>query len=161
MPDRPPQGVRAGSGGSVEIGGAHARQRLFRQGMLEMHSFQYEEAAQAFDEAVREDSRCAMCHWGKAMVLYQQIWRWPTADEMAAGLQEIRLAQQTGARTPRENAYIGAAEEFFKGPAGASHASRVAAYSRRVERLHQDHPADVDAAAFHALSAIRWACSRQ
>jgi hypothetical protein len=78
------------------------------------------------------DSRCAMCHWGKAMVLYQQIWQWPSVSDVATGLQEIRLAQRTGTKTPRERAYIAAAADFFQGSARMSHASLQA-----VDRLTQ------------------------
>jgi hypothetical protein len=44
-------------------------QPLIERGVALTHSFQYDEAAQAFDDAARRDSRCAMCHWGKALVL--------------------------------------------------------------------------------------------
>ena len=76
-------------------------QSLFERDVALMHSFQYEEAAQAFDDAVRRDSRCAMCHWGKAMVLYQQIWQWPSVSEVATGLQEIRLARPSATSSAR------------------------------------------------------------
>jgi hypothetical protein len=129
-------------------------QPLIERGVAMMHSLQYDEAAQAFDEAAGRDSRCAMCHWGKAMVLYQQIWQWPSRQDLAMGLQEIRMAQRTGTKTPRERAYIAAAAAFFQGPDDTSHASRIQAYSRRLASLHRDYPADADAAAFYALSLI-------
>jgi tetratricopeptide (TPR) repeat protein len=146
----------AGQLGTVSFPTSATReaQPLIERGVALMHSFQYDEAAQAFDDAARRDSRCAMCHWGKAMVLYQQIWQRPSPQDLATGLREIRLAQRTGAKTPRERAYIAAAAAFFQGPAGTSHVSRIQAYSRRLASLHRDYPADADAAAFYALSFI-------
>src|SRR6516164_6786039 len=62
-----------------------------------LHSFQYEEAAQAFDDAGNRDRSCAMCHWGKAMTLYHQLWDWPNADTLQKGRREIADAQRVGA----------------------------------------------------------------
>src|SRR5262249_51167162 len=70
------------------------------------------------------------------------------------GRQELRLARKIGARTPRERAYIAAAEAFFRDRPGLSHVDRLRAYSRRMAALHRDYPTDADAAAFYALSYI-------
>jgi len=61
----------AGQLGSVSFPTSATRetQPLIERGVALTHSFQYDEAAQAFDDAARRDSRCAMCHWGKALVL--------------------------------------------------------------------------------------------
>jgi tetratricopeptide (TPR) repeat protein len=129
-------------------------QPVIERGVALLHSFQYDEAAVAFDEAARHDSRCSMCHWGKAMVLYHQLWDWPTPETMARGRQEIRTAQRIGARTARERAYIASAATFFQGGPRLTHADRIRAYSRSVAELHRDYPTDADAAAFYALSLI-------
>src|ERR1700732_3364570 len=72
-------------------------QPTMERGVALLHSFQYEEAAQAFDEAGHRDASWAMCHWGKAVTLYHPLfWEWPTTEELKEGRQAIALAQQLG-----------------------------------------------------------------
>jgi hypothetical protein len=151
-----PSLAAAGQLGSVSFptSGSPEAQTIFEQGVALLHSFQYEEADQTFDEAVRRDSRCAMCHWGKAMALYHQIWDWPTRESLARGRQEIRLAQTIGVHTSRERAYIAAAATFFQDRANLRHADRIRAYSRRMAAIHREYRDDTDAASFYALSLI-------
>ena len=129
-------------------------QPLVTRAVALMHSFQYDEAEQAFDEAARRDPSCAMCRWGKAIVLYRQIWGWPTPENFAKGREELGRAQREGAKTPREKAYIAAALVFFESDPAQTHADIVRAYSRQLEQLHRDYPTDADAGAFYALSLI-------
>jgi hypothetical protein len=80
-------------------------QPTIERGVALLHSFQYEEAAQAFENASQRDASCAMCHWGKAMTLYHPLFgEWPTAEAMATGRQEVARAQQLSA-TARERGY--------------------------------------------------------
>ena len=44
-------------------------QRFFDQGLALAYAFNHPEAKRSFEEAVRLDSSCAMCHWGVAFVL--------------------------------------------------------------------------------------------
>ena len=52
-------------------------QPLIEKGVALLHSFQYQEAAQTFEELQTRDGRCATAHWGKAMTLYYQLWEFP------------------------------------------------------------------------------------
>src|SRR5712691_7675522 len=85
-----------------------AVQPAIERGVALLHSFQYEEAAHEFNAAAHRDASCAMCHWGMAMTLYQQLWTWPTADALKEGRREMARARQLGARTVRERGYIAA-----------------------------------------------------
>jgi tetratricopeptide (TPR) repeat protein len=135
-----------------------AAQPAIERGVALLHSFQYDEASQAFDDAVHRDASCAMCHWGKAMSLYHQLWDWPTAATLRAARREIARAQRIGAGTPRERGYIHAAAAFFSAPASATHAARIRAYSRQLAALHHRFPDDGEATAFYALSLVALAC---
>src|SRR5437588_1305181 len=44
-------------------------QRWFDQGLAAFHCFWDYEALRAFEQAVRLDSDCAMCHWGLSQAL--------------------------------------------------------------------------------------------
>ena len=47
--------------------------RLFITGMLQLHSFQYDDAHDTFQAAVKADPRCAMASWGDAMAYSHPI----------------------------------------------------------------------------------------
>lgn len=129
-------------------------QSAFERGVALLHSFQYEEATRTFDEIGRQDARCAMGHWGKAMTLYHQLWDWPTPRRLSESRRELARARALGPRTPRERAYIAAAETFFQRRHRNDHAARIQAYSRALAALHRDFPSDHEATAFYALSLV-------
>jgi tetratricopeptide (TPR) repeat protein len=129
-------------------------QPAIERGVALLHSFQYEEAAQEFDAAAHRETSCAMCHWGKAMTSYHQLWNWPTTDALKEGRREIARARQLGAKTARERGYIAAAAAFFDAPRAATHAGRIRAYSRQLALLHRRFPQDGEASAFYALSLV-------
>jgi tetratricopeptide (TPR) repeat protein len=123
-------------------------------GVALLHSFQCDEAAQAFDDATHRDGTCAMCHWGKAMTFYHQLWDWPAPEALTEGRREIARAQQIGAKTERERGYLAAAAAFFNAPTTTTHADRIRAYSRQLAMLHRRFPEDGEATAFYALSLV-------
>jgi hypothetical protein len=46
----------------------------FNRAVALLHSFQYEQARQAFTEISRQDPQCAMAQWGVAMSYYHGMW---------------------------------------------------------------------------------------
>ena len=46
----------------------------FDRAVALLHSFQYEQARQAFSEISTEDPSCAMAQWGVAMSHYHGLW---------------------------------------------------------------------------------------
>ena len=55
--------------------GSPAAQELFERGVLLLHSFEYEDARQAFQEAQKIDADFAMSYWGEAMTHNHPLWR--------------------------------------------------------------------------------------
>src|SRR3984893_6143444 len=117
-----------------------------------LHSFQYEQARQAFAEIARQDPQCAMAEWGVAMSHYHGMW---DNGDLAAGRVALEKAKQVGAgnqrTTAREIAYVGALAEIYreddKGiPAHAQ------AFEQKMGALQAAYPEDDEAAIFHALS---------
>jgi tetratricopeptide (TPR) repeat protein len=136
-------------------------QPTIERGVALLHSFQYEEAAQAFDDASRRDASCAMCHWGKAMTLYRPLFgEWPTPEELKEGRQGIARAEQLGVTTARERGYLAAAAAFFNASPTTTHAGRIRAYSGQLGTLHRRFPDDGEATAFYALSLVALAGER-
>src|SRR5207248_2111034 len=123
-------------------------------GVALLHSFQYEEAEQSFNEAAKRDPKCAMAYWGKAMTRYEQLWEFPGGKTLKQGLQDIQRAQTLGAGSERERGYIAAAAAFYSDESKLTHKQRIQNYSAALEQLRKQSPEDVNAAAFYGLSLI-------
>ena len=100
-----------------------------------LHSFEYDDAAEAFQEAQRLDSAFAMAYWGEAPTYDHPLWG--EHDSTAAREALARLGatpQQRIARggSPRERAYLGAVEVLYG--AGGVKQRRQALPSRRWPR---------------------------
>jgi len=129
-------------------------QALFNRAVAWLHSFEYEEAAKAFDEVAAADPRCGMGHWGVAMSHYHPIWAPPGAEELKRGREAVERAKSAGARTRRERDYIAAIEVFYKDSDRLDHRARALAYGEAMGRLHRRYPSDREAAVFYALTLI-------
>lgn len=152
------------AGGAESMGGGHlgqvhfptscapSVQPEFEKGVALLHSFQYSAADQDFKAVAAEDPSCAIAYWGQAMTLWHELWEHPDAASLKTGHEELQKA--TGAKTPRERAYIAAANAFFRDDPQLDYKARTVAYSDAMAKVHADYPEDGDAAAFYALSLI-------
>jgi tetratricopeptide (TPR) repeat protein len=117
-----------------------------------LHSFQYEQAREAFNEISKQDPACAMAQWGVAMSHYHGLWK---NGDTRAGRLALRKAQQiaasNAATTSREKAYIDALAEVY-----AEDGKDASAYDRAFEKkmgeLQAAFPDDTEAAIFHAIT---------
>ncbi|HZC25324.1 MAG TPA: hypothetical protein VE866_18470, partial [Candidatus Binatia bacterium] len=138
---------------SFPISCAAGSQKSFERGVALLHSFGYEEAEQQFVELSQKDPACAMAHWGIAMSLFHQIWERPGPAALKRGYEELEKAQKIGAQTERERGYISALALFYCDP-GSDYLKRAGAYSDAMGKLYQQHPTDLEAGAFYALSLL-------
>ena len=58
----------------ISVSGKKSAQPHFEKGLLLLHSFEYEDAREAFQEAQKEDSEMAMAYWGEAMTYNHSLW---------------------------------------------------------------------------------------
>jgi tetratricopeptide (TPR) repeat protein len=152
-------GYHAASGplGSVDfrVSCNAAAQGSFTRGLALLHSFTYEESAEAFRDAAAKDPRCAMAHWGLAMTEYQQLWDpHPGPAELQLGSAEIQKARELRPGTPREKDYVEALGVFYDGWERRSHAARANAYRDAMRGVHERNPKDQEAAIFYALALV-------
>lgn len=138
---------------------ALAAQAAIEKGVALLHSFQYTESQQAFSEASKQDPKCAMAHWGKAMALYYQLWEFPNDKTLKQGRKEIEKARKLRPGTPREQGFLEAAAAFYLNKSKMTHTARVQAYSAALEHFYAQSPCDPDIGAFYALSLISLAYS--
>ncbi len=138
-------------------------QAEFETGLAHLHHMMYEQARPHFEAATEADSECAMAHWGIAMTSFYPLWM-PTPDALLErGQEAVKTAREIGAPTEREEAYIAAVEAFFTNPEppqesrAKDHEARVKAWKKAQRELHENHPDDVDGAAFYALAEVCYA----
>jgi peroxiredoxin len=80
-------------------------QRLFDQGLGQLHGFWYWEAERSFRHAASLDPDCAMVYWGMAMANTNN------ADRALGFIREAK--KRDDGVTPRESRYIAALSEFY------------------------------------------------
>src|SRR4029077_3571343 len=73
----------------------------FNRAVAVLHSFQYEQARQAFSDVASMDPKCAMAQWGIAMSYYHGLWR---NGNTAAGRDAFEKAKAVAAANPKTTA---------------------------------------------------------
>lgn len=149
-------GAHLGKVGTVTFpnSGAAAAQAPFLRGLALLHSFEYEDAADAFRAAQAADPGFAMAYWGEALAQKAPIWQQEdlaTARAALARLAPTREARAAKAPTARERAYLEAVETLF---GEGEEPARARAYEAAMARLSAEYRDDDEAAALHALSLI-------
>ncbi|HKW31606.1 MAG TPA: hypothetical protein VJN92_01275 [Candidatus Acidoferrum sp.] len=124
----------------------------FDRAVALLHSFQYEQAREAFNEISQRDPSCAMAQWGVAMSHYHGLWRNgdPAAGRLALKNAQ-RIADSNSATTGREKAYIDALSVVYAQD-GNDAPSHDRAFEKRMAVLQAAFPDDDEAAIFHAIT---------
>jgi len=134
--------------------GSEAARPAFERGLLLLHSFEYDDAREAFQEAQQADSTMAMAYWGEAMTHYKALWGRENKVEGEAALAklasdpEARLAE---AANELERDFLQSAELLF-GEGSAE--ERHDAFADFLADMHERYPDNQEVAAFYALSLI-------
>jgi len=150
-------GLNAQQLGSITFAtsGAASAQPKFIEGVKDLHSFEFDEAAEAFHQAQQSDPGFAMAYWGEAMSYNHPLWAQldlPAARkalERLAPTLEGRLAK---AHTEKEKAYLEAVNELFYAP--GDKLARDIAYSDAMARMNDRWPNDNEVSIFYALSLL-------
>src|SRR6266699_1169112 len=133
--------------------GAATAQAPFIRGVLLLHSFEYQDAAQAFREAQRIDRGFALAYWGEALTYTHPVWDEQDRNAARAALQRLGptlAARRAKAPTPRERAYLDAVETLY---GDGSKAERDSAYSLAMERVMARFPGSRGQGVLCALAA--------
>src|SRR5206468_4241126 len=122
--------------------------QCFIRGVLALHSFWFEEAADQFRECTKADPGFMMGYWGEAMTYNHPLWAQQDAESARKVLAKIT---DTSKLTARERAYIDAVRVLY---GQGDKLSRDIAYSKAMEKIHSEYPKDDEAACFYALSLL-------
>lgn len=134
--------------------GSKAAQGPFLQGLAQLHNFEYDAAAELFQQAQRLDPGFAMAYWGEAMTYNHPIWMEQDREKALAALSRLGAtadARIAKAPTDREKDYLRVLDVLY---GDGDKIRRDVAYADAMEALHRKYPDDVDAAAFHALALL-------
>jgi len=142
--------------GEIELnvtGNAKAKP-LFEEGLLLLHSFEYDDAREAFEKAVVADPDMVMAYWGVAMTHNHGLWRqqaYDKANEVLAQLAETKEARLAKAKTDLEKDLLTAAEIMY---GAGTKQERDQAYATYMGELKLKYPKNHEVAAFYALSLL-------
>jgi tetratricopeptide (TPR) repeat protein len=140
---------------SFPTSGPPAAQPSFIEGVKELHSFQFDEAALAFQKAEQMDPNFAMAYWGEAMSHNHPLWAEVDVEKAKHALEKLsptsdgRLAK---AQTPKEKSYLQAADVLFYTP--GDKLARDIAYSKAMAKMYAEWPDDHEVDIFYALSLL-------
>jgi hypothetical protein len=130
-----------------------AAQAKFDRAVALLHNFFYPETVKAFQAVIQEDPSCAIAYWGLAMSELPNplVPPFPPAN-LKAGWEAIQQGKAAKTQTPREAEYLAAIEVFYKDYDKIDQKNRATLYEQAMQRLHEDHPEDSEAAIFYALA---------
>ena len=140
---------------SFPTSGAAAAQPAFLEGVKALHSFQFDEAADAFRRAQKADPDFVMAYWGEAMSHNHPLWAQQDRDaarkvlEKLAPTHEARVAR---AKLPKEKAFLEAMQVLYESP--GDKLARDKAYSEFMAGLYARWPEDHEIATFYSLSLL-------
>jgi len=134
--------------------GSAAAQPDFLKGVLLMHSFEYDDAREAFLAAQQADPSFAMAYWGEAMTYNHAVWQ-QTSPELAkaalAKLAPTTEARQAKAPTAKEKDWLASLDALY---GAGEKLARDRAYAEHMRRMHERYPADDEVTSFYALALL-------
>ena len=127
----------------------------FDKGLLLLHSFEYEDAAEAFEDALVTDSTEVMAYWGLAMTEYKALWGLqdvPAGQAYLARLADTRDERLAKAQEGLERDFLMGAEILY---GEGDQVTRQQAYADHMGDLYARYTGDQEVAAFYSL-ALMW-----
>ena len=133
--------------------GSAEAQPYFLRGVAALHSFEYEEANEAFRQAQKIDPGFAMAYWGEAMTYNQTLWRHENVEMARQTLARWRSAAAHAAKveSSKEKALLAAVDILF-GEGDAARRRRD--YADAMARLYASYPDDPEVASLYALALL-------
>ena len=129
-------------------------QSAFLKGVLLLHSFEYDDAREAFVEAEKAAPGFAMAYWGEAMTHNHPLWAQTAPDlarEALSRLAPTAGERQAKAANDKERDWLRAVEALY---ADGEKPARDTAYAAQMRRMHDKYPDDLEVTAFFALATL-------
>ena len=139
---------------AFKVVGSDAANGLFIKGHLLMHSFEYDDAAELFRLAQKEDPSCVMAFWGEAMTYNHPIWQQQDYEKGKAALAKLGATHEvriTKASSELEKDFLKAADIMY---GDGTKADRDRAYAEFMGSLYEKYPGNHEVASLYALSLL-------
>ncbi len=119
------------------------------------YGFNHAEAARSFYEATRQDSACAMCHWGYSYVLGPNYNAGMELDNFTRAYRAVQKAKQFAPNTsPKEQALIAALEKRYPPQPVDDRLAYDVAYADALQQVYTRYPTDPNIGAMYAESRM-------
>jgi Tfp pilus assembly protein PilF len=131
-----------------------AAQKEFDRAVALLHSFQFNQAIEGFNTALKSDPTCGIAHWGIALSQWSNPFAAGMKDnsQLRAGRESAERGKAAGARTERELAYIAAVARLYSSFESTPQQARLLAYRDAMEGLASKYSDDKEAQIFYALA---------
>jgi tetratricopeptide (TPR) repeat protein len=136
------------------VSGKPKAQEAFQKGLLLMHSFEYKDALEDFEQAQKEDPECVMAYWGEAMAHNHPIWQeqdYKKGNEALSRLGETREERLSKAKTKIEKDFLTAIEILYD---EGNKVERDNAYADYLGELYQKYPENDEVTVFYSLALM-------
>jgi hypothetical protein len=140
---------------NFEVSGDEVAMPYFEKGMLLLHNFEYEDAAQEFEMAQLLDPDLVMAYWGEAMCYNHPLWGLQNYQKGRGALYKLGVQAEERlekARTELEKGFISSIEILYGEDADMN--TRNEKYEAAMGELYADHADSEEVAAFYALSKL-------
>lgn len=126
----------------------------FQKGLLLLHSFEYDDARIAFQEAIKADSTEIMAYWGEAMSHYKALWGLQNVEAGRAVISQLGTTQADRLSKISDKLeydfWIGV--EILYGEGELYERNRT--YAKHMANLYEHYPGNLEVAAFYALGLM-------
>lgn len=127
---------------------------FFEKGLLLLHSFEYQDAAEEFKKAREADPGFVMAFWGEAMTNNHPLWRYQDFEKATAVLNKLSPSADervNKAKTEIEEDFIRAINILYgKGNKG----ERDSRYAGFMESLYKKYAGNPEVACFYSLALL-------
>lgn len=126
----------------------------FIKGALLLHSFEYEDAREAFQEVQTIEPGCYMAYWGEAMTHNHSLWGRQNKEKALKALSKLAETSEKRlemAPTERERWFMAAVEAMYS---AKDKRSGDYAYNAVMQKMYEKFPDDQEVASFYALSFL-------
>ena len=142
--------------GSVafSVTGKKEAQPYFEKGLLLLHSFEYQDAADEFQKAIHIDTNFVMAYWGEAMTYNHSLWRYQDfkkANEVLAALDSTAQGRVDKAATELEKDFMRGINILY---GDGNKAERDSNYAVFMGSLHDKYPGNDEVTSFYSIALL-------
>lgn len=137
---------------NIEVSGTSNAIPHFEKGLLLLHSFEYEDALEAFLKAQELDPKMPMAYWGEAMTYNHALWSEQDYELATAALEKLKAFDYKSFCTPLEADFIESVHVLYQPQTEKK--VRDQQYAEFMGQLTQKYPDNHEIAAFYAISLL-------